>query len=495
MNAPHAHLAVADLGSNSFRLEIASAQSGHIERIDYLKESVRLGAGINDAGELSPGAMAQAWECLERFGERLRGFRPDQVRIIATQTLRQATNAKAFIIEGNRRLGYPISVVPGIEEARLIYQGVAHLLPLDDRSRLVIDIGGRSTEFAIGVGYVASGVASLPMGSVSCSKAFFADGQLKSKSFQAARTAISTKVESLPESIKQAQWSVVYGASGTINAVTEILGGMQLSFQPITRDHIESLIAKLIKFGRTENIEFVGLKSHRKEVIAGGISALLGVMDALRIEEIYPAQGALRQGAFYDLLDRENRNTDVRERTIQSLQLRLSVDLAQANRVALVADQLFQSVAVANHRDKRFSRKLHWSAMVHEIGAVVNHTNAPRHSAYILQNIEAPGFSMEELQRLSDLVRAQKGRLKKFADLIIDELFAKQLFSLRVAILFCNARVDPDVSKVSATYQDKVFRLHIPPMWAAAHPNTMFLLTEECSQWDKSGYTLNIDIH
>jgi exopolyphosphatase/guanosine-5'-triphosphate,3'-diphosphate pyrophosphatase len=168
------------------------------------------------------------------------------------------------------------------------------------------------------------------------------------------------------------------------------------------------------------------------------------------------------------------------------------VDIAQANRVARVADHLFQSVAVANHKDERFSRKLHWSAMVHEIGAVVNHTNAARHGAYILENIEAPGFAIEELQRLSDLVRAQKGRLRKFAELLADELFAKQLFSLRLATLVCNARVDPNWSDLSATYQSGVFHLHVPSMWAAAHPNTMYLINDECANWDKSGYQFKI---
>jgi exopolyphosphatase/guanosine-5'-triphosphate,3'-diphosphate pyrophosphatase len=487
-------LAAVDLGSNSFRLEIGQLRAGHIERVEYLKETVRLGAGLNDNRELTDEAMAVGWACLARFGERLRGFDKDQVRAVATQTLREARNAQDFTTRGQQVLGFPIAVVPGTEEARLIYQGVSRLLPPSSERRLVIDIGGRSTEFVIGQGYEAQTLASFKLGSVSWSRRYFAGGELNAKSFDRAITAAQAILDEALDMFAHEHWDIALGASGTISAVADVLEAQRGEQAQITRQEVNELIQRLCKAKHVDRLSLPALKPERRAVIGGGLSVLASIMDLFSIDALSPAQGALRQGALYDLIERDEEQTDPRERTVRHLQQRFQVDTAQAERVRQTAQTLFEQVAKVNRKNQRYSHKLRWAAMVHEIGTVISHVDAPAHGAYLLAHIDAPGFAMDELNRLSQLVLAQRGKLRKVEDELHDELFVKQLFALRLAALLCHARRDPDLSGLRCQHQQGGFRVRVSHSWAANHPHSALLMDNEMNAWQKMGLDYRVEI-
>ena len=334
-------LAAVDLGSNSFRLEIGRFEHGHIQRVEYLKETVRQGNGLDENRNLTQEAMERGWACLARFAERLAGFPREHVRAVATQTLREARNREEFLTRGSALLGYPIDVVSGVEEARLIYQGVAHMLPQSDERRLVVDIGGRSTEFILGQQFSANAVASYRVGSVAWSSRYFPDGAFTPQAFLAAEIAAKAVLDEALSVFQRDAWEVAYGSSGTAGAVGDILTAMGGPKGLITRAGLNALHDKLLRAQSADRVRMEGLKEDRRAVIGGGISVLRAVFDLLEIEEMHVAQGALRQGALYDLLDREQPETDLRTATVNALMQRFAVDTAHAERVAATACALF----------------------------------------------------------------------------------------------------------------------------------------------------------
>ncbi|MFN9470583.1 exopolyphosphatase, partial [Acidovorax sp.] len=349
-------LAAVDLGSNSFRLEIGRYEHGHIQRVEYLKETVRQGNGLDEDRNLTPDAMQRGWDCLARFGERLAGFSRTQVRAVATQTLREARNREEFIARGSQVLGYPIDVVSGPEEARLIYQGVARLLPQSDERRLVVDIGGRSTELILGQQFTPHAVASFRVGSVAWSSRYFANGAFTPQAFMAAEIAAKAVLDEALATFRPDGWDVAYGSSGTAGAVGDILAAAGGPEDLITREGLDWLQERLLRAQSADRIRLDGLKDERRAVIGGGISVLRAVFDLLAIEQMQVAQGALRQGALYDLLDREQPGTDLRSTTVHGLMQRFGVDVEHAERVARIACQLFDQAAPAG--SERASRKL-----------------------------------------------------------------------------------------------------------------------------------------
>jgi exopolyphosphatase/guanosine-5'-triphosphate,3'-diphosphate pyrophosphatase len=311
-------LAAVDLGSNSFRLEIGQLDHGQIHRTEYLKETVRQGNGLDADRNLTADAMHRGWDCLARFGERLAGFKPTEVRAVATQTLREARNSHVFLSRACEVLGFPIDVISGREEARLIYQGVARMLPQSGERRLVVDIGGRSTELILGQHLTANVMASYQVGSVAWSMKYFPHGQLTTAAFNMAEIAAKAVLEEAMNTFRQATWDVAYGSSGTMGAVADILTAAGWPAATVTRAGLEWLVDKLIKAQHCDRVRLVGLKEDRRAVIGGGVSVLRAVFDLLSIDHLYPAQGALRHGALYDLLDRENGKSDLRKHSIPS---------------------------------------------------------------------------------------------------------------------------------------------------------------------------------
>jgi exopolyphosphatase/guanosine-5'-triphosphate,3'-diphosphate pyrophosphatase len=491
-------LAAIDLGSNSFRLEIGRYDHGQIQRIEYLKETVRQGNGLDEDRNLTPEAMERGWACLARFAERLSGFKKAQVRAVATQTLREAKNREAFIQRGCEILGFPIEVIAGTEEARLIYQGVSHMLPHSDERRLVIDIGGRSTELVLGMGTQATETASFHVGSVTWSMTYFPQGEFTEQSFYRAEIAAQAVLEEALSSYPRTQWDTAYGASGTVGAVADILALSGWPEGQVTREGLNWLVKCLLRAGHASNVRMEGLKEDRRAVIGGGVSVLRALMELLEIDTLQVAQGALRHGVLFEMVERDDHNTDTRDVSVQRLAQKFAVDAAQAQRVSKAALTLFDRIAPQDtpHTDK-LERKLSWAAQLHEVGMAISHTDYHKHGAYILDNADLLGFGMQELHRLGVLVLGQRGKLKKLEAEFDEPEFVKLLLALRVAIILCHARKEPDHSGLTLRCNDtrQTFVLTADVPWTNRYPQSTHLLRQECAAWERTPWSLQFVNH
>lgn len=488
-------LAAVDLGSNSFRLEIGQLDHGQIQRTEYLKETVRQGNGLDENRNLSVDAMQRGWDCLARFGERIAGFKKSQVRAVATQTLREARNREEFLSKAIKILGFPIDVISGREEARLIYQGVAHLLPQSSERRLVVDIGGRSTELILGKGYDASTMESYRVGSVAWSMRYFPEGVFTLSAFQSAEIAAKAVLDEALNNYPRHAWDVAYGSSGTVGATGDILSAAGWPGDVITREGLDWIQDRLLRAQSTERLQLEGMKDDRRAVLAGGLSVLRAIVDLLNIDEMQIAQGALRHGALYDLLDREQAQTDLRSSSVNRLALKFDVDASQVQRVSKVASHLFRQVASHFSQEdcERHFRKLDWAIQLHEIGSAISHSDYHKHGAYILDNADAPGFSMPELHRLGLLVLGHRGKLRKLAIDFEDDVFVRQLLCLRLAVIFCHARRDPDMQGIQLKLvKHHLFELSCPAGWNTKFPQSAHLFKEECLAWQKTPWELQL---
>jgi exopolyphosphatase/guanosine-5'-triphosphate,3'-diphosphate pyrophosphatase len=489
-------LAAVDLGSNSYRLEIGRFEHGQVRRTEYLKETVRQGNGLDEARNLTREAMQRGWDCLARFGERLAGMRKWQVRAVATQTLREARNRDEFLGRAHEVLGFPIDVISGREEARLIYQGVAHLLPQSDEKRLVVDIGGRSTELIIGRQYEATVMESYRVGSVAWSMRYFPQGTLSEAAFDAAEVAAQAVLEDAATAYPSSKWNVAYGSSGTIGAVSDVLAAAGHSPGAITRDDLDWLRRVLVTAGHSDKVKLAGLKDDRRPVIGGGVSVLRACFDMIGIDEMQPAQGALRHGVLYDMLDREQPDTDVRSTTVARLCAKFDVDADQAARVSRAAGTLLRQLRRGDDARElaRHGRKLGWAAQLHEVGSAISHSDYHKHGAYILDNTDAPGFAVPELHRLGILVLGHRGKLRKLEVVDFgDEPFVHQLMCLRLAVILCHARRDPDMNGLQLSGSGRRIALKVPAAWARTYPQSAYLLREEVTAWQKTPWTFSID--
>jgi len=485
-------LAAVDLGSNSFRLEIVLYEHGRIQRVDYLKETVRQGNGLDREHNLSLEAMQRGWDCLARFAERLADFPRARVRAVATQTLREARNRDVFLHRGSELLGHPIDVISGPEEARLIYQGVARLLPQSDEKRLVVDIGGRSTELILGQRFRPEAVASFRVGSVAWSSRYFPQGQFTQQAFATAEIAAKAVLDEALSTYRPDTWDVAYGSSGTIGAVGDMLTAAGFSPGELTLEGLDWLRERLLRAQSADKVRLEGLKDDRRAVIGGGLSILRALFDLLGIRSMQVAQGALRQGALYDMLDRELPETDLRTSTVQGLVQSFAVDRDQAQRVAAVAGQLFAQ-ALPEHEGTG-ARKLGWAAQLHEIGCRISHSNYHRHGAYILDNTDVAGFAQHELHRLGALVLGHRGKVRKIEADLGDTLFAVQLLCLRLAVILCHARRDPDLHGMTLGLDGSRFSLRARTGWAASYPQSAYLLREEIEAWQRTGWELDVQL-
>ena len=490
-------LAAIDLGSNSFRLEIGVLEHGHIRRVEYLKETVRQGNGLDADRMLSKEAMERGWECLARFSERLSGFQAKFVRAVATQTLREAKNRDVFLTQAEKLLGYPIEVISGREEARLIYSGVVNLLPQSEEKRLVVDIGGRSTELILGKGFKPQTMESYRVGSVKWSMKYFPDGQFTPMAFEWAEVAAKAVLDEAIALYPKNQWDVAYGSSGTIGAVADVLQAAGWPEGVISREGLDWLKEKLIKAGRVDALRLDGVKEDRKPVIGGGLAVLCALFDLMQINSMQAAQGALRHGVLYDLLQRED-NTDLRSTMVAALGNRFAVDVAQAERVKKTAVTLFKNILdkdrIEPDRAIRHEKKLSWAAHLLEIGTRISHSDFHKHGAYILDNADLPGFSMSELHRLSQLILGHRGKLKKLELEMKDSEFIAQLISLRIAAILCHARRDPDLKGVSlknAEDNSTGFVIQCKKSWIQQWPQSAHLLREESIAWQKTTWQLD----
>jgi exopolyphosphatase/guanosine-5'-triphosphate,3'-diphosphate pyrophosphatase len=479
-------LAVVDMGSNSFRLEIGRVEGDQIFRLDTQRETLRIGAGLDDRGNLTAEARHAAVACLARFGERLRGLHPSAVRAVATNTFRVAKNAPAFLAQAERVLGFPIDVITGYEEARLIYLGVAHVLPASAEPRLVIDIGGGSTEFIVGRGLVPERLESLKMGCVGMTRRFFADGRLTATAFAAADTAARTEVEAIAREFSRPHWRAAYASSGTALALAEILEENGLSAGGITPEGLARLRKRMIGAGHVNRLHLVALKAERVPVLAGGLAVMAAALAELAVPRINPVGGALRLGVLYDLLGRTI-DRDARDATVEQFLVRYRIDRDHAQRVAAMAVALYRKAAPeAVPADVQ---RLAWAALLHETGFSVSHTGYHKHGAYILQNADMPGFSAREQQVLATLVLGCRGGLSKMAPVLKEGDFRAQLVALRLAVIFHHARREITAPpRVSLEVNPRI-RFGVSARWLKAHPLTTHMLDKERREWTDLGYS------
>jgi exopolyphosphatase/guanosine-5'-triphosphate,3'-diphosphate pyrophosphatase len=493
-------LAAIDLGSNSFRLEIGQLARGRYRRIDYLKETVRLGGGLDDEGRLTEEAQLRGLACLSRFALRLQDGDVTRVRAVATQTLREARNRDAFLARARTALGHPIEVISGREEARLIFAGVARLQP-SPRPRLVIDIGGRSTEMILGQGRTPRTTESFQVGSVSLSMRYFPDGVFTEAGFRAAQIAAGAELEEALQPFAPGQWIEALGSSGTVGAVSQLLAANGITNGAITPQGLRWCIEACLQAGHQDALALPGLKPERRAVLGGGLSILYTLAMQFGIDALQPARGALRQGVIFDLSERlvaaqapgrSGLARDLRDASVQDLQRRFGSDLAQAQRVQRMALALYRQAVGGPARRSRVGgeetpRELGWAAALHEIGMAVSHHDHHRHSAYLLSHVDAPGFSQSQQRRVAALVLGQRGSLRKLGTELEQDATLWPVLCLRLAVLLCHARRDIDARVVSLQARPEGAQLLLGAAWAQGHPRTMHLLGEEARAWERTG--------
>ncbi|PIY27914.1 MAG: exopolyphosphatase [Comamonadaceae bacterium CG_4_9_14_3_um_filter_60_33] len=488
-------LAAVDLGSNSFRLEIGRIEHGQFYRSEYLKETVRQGNGLDDDRNLTIAAMQRGWDCLARFGERLAGFDEAEVRAVATQTLREARNRDTFLAIGTQKLGFPIDVISGREEARLIYQGVAQALPRVPERRLVIDIGGRSTEIILGTGRDPLQMESYRVGSIAWSMRYFGDNQFTKRSFQMAEIAAKAVLDEALTLYAPSQWDVAYGSAGTINAVVDVLVAAGWPAGVVTREGLDWLQGKLLAAQSIDKLHLLGMRDDRKPIIGGGLSVLRALYELLGIERLEQASGGLRHGMLQDMLGASQQYADLRDHSVARLAAKFGADPTHGQRVGRVANALFQQLAQGDV-DERVSRKLTWAAQLHEIGSHISHSDYHKHGAYILENSDTMGFALTELQKLGLLVLGHRGKLRKLVEADFDDaLFVQQLLVLRLAVTLCHARRDPEMASISLRNDSRnarQFVLGFDSDWARSFPQSAYLLNEECVAWQKTPWSLRV---
>ena len=491
-------IAAVDLGSNSFRLEIGRIDGDQIYSLGSLKESIRLASGLTRDKRLDEQAQLRGLESLGRFAERLRGFAPGTVRAVATNTLRVAKNAAQFIERAEAVLGFPIEIIGGREEARLIYIGVAHSIPPGRGKRLVVDIGGGSTEFVIGKKAEPLLMESMFMGCVSYSLRYFQDGRIDKKRFAEAELAAAREIENIVQEYRTFGWNEAVASSGTAKAVADVLelnGLNPAGMTGISRVGLEALKTKLIRAGSAEALGLDGLRADREPVFAGGLAILSAVFSVLDLDRMTYAEGALRLGVLYDLLGRFHQH-DMRDATVKQFMRRYQVDVKQAARVERTALFLLGQL-LGNNADpgqmESESRTLRWAAALHETGISIAHSGFHKHGAYIIGSADMPGFSKKDQERLSLLILGQRGKLEKLPLIPSADRLWRQIFCLRLASLLHRSRDDvPLPAALRVTQSSSGFQIDLPTQWLQKNPLTAGSLAEESALWQSVGWHLQI---
>lgn len=484
--------AAVDLGSNSFRLQVGRIVDNQIYPLDGLKETVRLAAGLTPDRILDSAAQQRGLAALSIFAERLRGFDQTAVRSVATNTLRVAKNAREFLLKAEETLGFPIEVISGREEARLIYLGVAHALPNPRLKQLVVDIGGGSTELIIGQNIEPIQLESLYMGCVSYSLRFFPDGRVDKQSFREAELAARRELQSIVHAYRETGWDEVIGSSGTARAIMDVLEQNGLSAQGITHEGLHKLSSELIRAGSASRMRLQGLRADRLPVLPGGLAIMSAIFNELNLQHMEFSDGALRLGVLYDQLGRYHHD-DMREVTVNRFMQRYEIDRRQAARVAQTAFSLLQQlVPAAREADNTAAQFLVWAARLHEIGISVAHSSYHKHSAYILANADMPGFSRRDQAWLSRLVLAHRGKLERMQSLDKNASEWTLIFCLRIAVLLHRARDDQPPPRLVVRFTKQGFHIDMSAKELEFLPLTAAALAEEARQWTTVGGELRV---
>jgi exopolyphosphatase/guanosine-5'-triphosphate,3'-diphosphate pyrophosphatase len=478
--------AAVDLGSNSFRLHVGKHDGEAIRVLKSVREPIRLAAGLDDKGNLTPAAMQTALACLKNFRAVLAGYKLDAVRVVATSAMRVARNSAAFLPEAELAIGYPIEIISGEEEGRLIYMGVANAVALPGERRLVIDIGGGSTELILGRGQEIERVESFSVGTVKQSLSFFVGGRIDGPSFEAAILSARSHFEDAAPPYHPQYWKQCYGSSGTARTIADIIikNGIGREVNAAT---LEVLKQRFIEFGHVGRIDMPGLRPDRASTIIGGLAILIGLVRELGIPLVQPIEAGLRMGVMWDLHLRSTKR-DRREQSVQACVETFHCDQRRANRVA---DDALALYALTKPVSDQYTRHLYWSALLHEVGMVVSHTGYHKHAAYMIENADLPGFTAREQKTMSRMVLAHKGNLRKIAEVLSDPDFTKAVVALRLAVLFMHSRLDIDFSLLKLRMKSRI-ELEIQRAWVADHPTLSYWLEKEQEQWDEVGVDFSI---
>lgn len=491
-------VAAIDLGSNSFHMIVARLEeSGTLSIIDRLRENVRLGGGLDKNGIIDESAQKRAFECLETFAQRIRELPQSAVRVAGTNTLRVAKNAQAFVEKAEDILNHSIEVIAGREEARLIYLGVAHGLATKEGKRLVIDIGGGSTEFIIGRGMTPLRRESLYTGCVSASKRFFNDGKITKKTMKAAETEAALTLFPQAPDFKAGKWDEAIGCSGTIKAIANIVHQQGWCLDGISYKSLQKLREALLEAKHIDNVSLAGLSDSRKPVITGGLSVLLAIFKTLNIEQMQVSDQSMREGLLYDLVGRITRH-DVRDATVEAAMTRWGVDIEQAQRITNTVENLCHKTCEQWAIDtEQLTPLLKWASMLHEIGLQVSHNNYHKHGSYILQNADMQGFSRQEQALLAALVLSHRSKFRVDAFKQLMKPFVKagkhMCVLLRIAVLLHRGRTSQSIPEIDITISNKNIDLHFPGNWLDEHSMTLADLIKEINYLDSAGYKLSFE--
>lgn len=480
---PKQLLAAIDLGSNSFHMVVAQLVQGEIRTIEKMGEKVQLGAGLDKDNYLSLEARERGLECLKRFAQRISSMQANSVRVVGTNALRAARNASTFIHAAEEILGTEVEVVAGREEARLIYLGVSHTLSDDLGPRLVIDIGGGSTEFIIGERFETRETESLHMGCVSFRNHYFPDGRISRKRMDKAITHARQELLNIQQRFRARGWENCVGSSGSIKAIESVVNSLNLSDRGITFQSMKGLRKRLVDMGQVERLEALGVKEDRRSIFPAGFAILYAAFESLNIQSMTFADGALREGLLYDMVGRDT-HEDVRERTIQALQVRYSVDTAHAQAVEQTADKARAQVASAwGLSSPYYSNLLRWASRIHEIGLAISHTQYHKHGAYLMTHSDLPGFSRDVQRALATLVRAHR---RKFNNSIFESHDPEDIapikrlaLLLRLGVLLQHARTNAPPPPFTLTARDSRLHVRLPGDWLEGHPLTLADLRSE----------------
>ncbi|MEQ9106839.1 MAG: exopolyphosphatase [Limnobacter sp.] len=495
MSKPRQLIAAVDMGSSSFRMIVARVEElngqSQIYIIDTLREHVRLGAGLTTQKCLDGASQERALGALRRFGERLRSFKPGEVRAVATNAVRVARNASEFIAKAETALGFPIDVISGVEEARLVYCGVAHQLPIGQGRRLVVDIGGGSTEFIIGEDYEPAVMESLYIGCVSTAQQYFDDGSIGPKAMKNAIMAARKEVAVLRRQILDIGWTHAIGSSGTARALAEICVSNGFTQHGISAEGLQLIREHVTAAGHLDNVTLEGLKVDRLPMMPGGLAVMSAVFEELEIEHMDVTDGALRQGLLYDMLGRQH-NDDMREITVAQFIHRYKIDGKHAGKVRELAELLFKQLIRQLPELKEQLPMLRWAAMLHEIGLSIGHNSHHKHAAYILGNADMPGFSKREQMMLSTWVLAHNGKLGKVSEIANTAIQWAAPMCLRLAALFLRRREVEALPELKVKLLSEGIQISVPKNWLLAHPLTQYSLETEVEQWLRIGLQLEL---
>ena len=489
-------LAAVDLGSNSFHMVVARYSHGQLVILDRLREMVRLAAGLGDSGRLDDTATERALRCLERFGQRLRAMRAEGVRVVGTNALRRAKRKRWFLERARAALGHPIEIISGLEEARLIYSGVAHTSPMSPDKRLVIDIGGGSTEVVIGEGFDPLLLESLSVGCVGLSTSFFDDGRISAKRLERARTAVRLELEPVQEAYRKMGWLQVFGSSGTVRVISDVLHRLNPDSPHVTLDNLNALAERVIAAGHVDELDLPDVDAERAPVFPAGLAILLEVVENFGIDRVRVAEGAMREGLLYDLMGRFT-DEDARVRSVRAMEKRYHIDELQADRVEATAVGLLEQVENDwGLEDPLAESVLRWAARLHETGLDIAHSKYHRHSAYLLEHADMPGFPREEQLLLAAMVGGHRRQLSiaSLEDLLPpwDRLAEFLIVILRLAVLLHRGRSPQPLPEVKLTVKSRNITLELPQRWIKEHPLTLEDLEQERGYLKEAGFRLTI---